>query len=179
MSARIHLLLDLENVQPTPAELELVRGSYFRLWVIHGPQRVHITPEREKAWEPLGSQVRFVQSTKVSRNSLDLHIALCIGEAAERDRLDDVSGRYVIISRDKGFDAMFGYLDEQGTSVIRVQSLTAAICMVTMLQEATGAHRILNPSVALNVVRGRDAAREDAKERPRVLRGVPGYLTAK
>jgi hypothetical protein len=178
MSARIHLLLDLENVQPTSHELQLVRGGYFRLWVIHGPQRTHITPEREKAWEPLGNQVRFVQSTKISRNALDLHIALCIGEAAERDRLDDVSGRYVIISKDKGFDAMFGYLDEQGISVIRVQSTTAALGMVTMLQEATGAHKILSPSVALNVVRGANEHRSKA-ERTRALRGVPGYLGAK
>ncbi len=131
MSTLIHLFLDLENVQPTAAELEQVRGPHFRLWVLHGPQQKNFTTDRVKAWQPLGDQVRFVQSLKAGKNALDLHIAFCIGEASERDRREGVEACYVIVSNDKDFDALFGYLDSQDIKARRAESLPVALKIAT------------------------------------------------
>lgn len=127
MSTLIHLFLDLENVQPTAAQLELVRGSHFRLWVLHGPQQKYFTSDRVRAWQPLGDQVRFVQSTKAGKNALDFHIAFCIGEASERDRAGESAACYIIVSSDKGFDALFGYLSSQKILIGRTESLPEAL----------------------------------------------------
>lgn len=133
MSLRIHLMLDLENVQPEAAELEQVRGPHFRLWVAHGPQQKSFTADRAKAWQPLGENVHFIQSTKPGKNALDLHIAFCIGEASEVDRRDRVEGHYIIVSKDKDFDALFGYLDERGVRTARTDTLSEALVISNRL----------------------------------------------
>jgi hypothetical protein len=133
MSTLIHLFLDLENVQPTAAELELIRGRHFRLWVLHGPHQKDFTADRVCAWQPLGTQVQFVQSKKSGKNALDLHIAFCVGEASELDRKRGAAACYVIVSRDKDFDAMFGYLIDRKLRVGRADSLPAALKLASEL----------------------------------------------
>lgn len=127
MSERIHLFLDLENVQPTAAELEQVRGLQYRLWIMHGPHQHKFMAEQVAAWQPLGKQVRFVQSVKSGKNALDLHIAYCMGEARECDLREKVQGRYLIVSRDKDFDALFGYLTIRGIVAGRADTLLQAL----------------------------------------------------
>jgi hypothetical protein len=131
----IHLLIDWENERPTGAELELVRGSRFRLWILHGPQQNSFTAEQVSAWQPLGKQVRFVQSIKSGKNALDMHIAYCIGVASEHDRQQEAQGCYVVVSRDKGFDALFGYLGSRDIRAGRAESLTGALLLAAKLME--------------------------------------------
>jgi hypothetical protein len=131
--AAIHLLIDWENKRPTGAEIEQVRGSRFRLWILHGPQQNSFPAEHARAWQPLGKQVRFVQSAKPGKNALDLHIAFSIGEASEHDRAKGTTACYIIVSADKGFDSLFGYLTERGIKVGRTESLPEALQLAVEL----------------------------------------------
>lgn len=164
MPSVIHLFLDLENVQPTAAQLELVRGPHFRLWVLHGPHQKDFTADRVRAWQPLGEQVRFVQSTKAGKNALDLHIAFCMGEARERDGQQGVSACYVIVSNDKGFDALFGYLSSVKSRVGRADSLPTAL---KLAEDLSGKQSELKPKAEV-----RPKAKSVSENTQRVLRDL-------
>jgi hypothetical protein len=133
MPALIHLFLDLENVQPSADELKRVRGAHYRLWILHGPHQKHFTADRVSAWQPLGEQVRFVQSVKAGKNALDLHVAFCIGQASEADRYAGVEGHYIVVSRDKGFDALIGYTESVNIRTGRVDTLAEALVLAKKL----------------------------------------------
>jgi hypothetical protein len=166
---RIHLLIDWENERPTGAELELVRGSRFRLWILHGPQQKSFTAEQVSAWQPLGKQVRFVQSAKSGKNALDLHIAYCIGVASEHDRGQENPGCYVIVSKDKGFDALFGYLQNRDLRVARAESLTEAMKLASKLMEGVEVKALPVPASAPKPRTSENAARvvEDLRVHPK------------
>ncbi len=102
-------------------------GRIFACGVLHGPQQKHFTADRVRAWQPLGEQVRFVQSTKAGKNALDFHIAFCIGEASARDRAGDSGAGHIIVSSDKGFDALFGYLSSLKIRIDRTETLPEAL----------------------------------------------------
>lgn len=129
MSPPIHLFLDIENVQPPAQHLEKVRGDDYRLWILHGPQQNHFSADRAAAWQPLGKQVRFVQSLQAGKNALDFHLTYCMGEAVEQDRREGGTGSYVVVSRDKGFEALFGYLQKQSVRVGRAETLPDALTL--------------------------------------------------
>src|SRR5690606_24249726 len=69
------------------------------------------------------------------KNALDLHLAYCMGRAVEQSRADGQAGCYVVISRDVGFDAMFGYLQQCGIPAARAPTLPDALA---------AAHDLLN-----------------------------------
>jgi hypothetical protein len=133
----IHLLLDLENVQPSADELEAIRGPRFRLWILHGPHQKNFTSDRVKAWQPLGEQLQFVQSAKAGRNALDMHIAFLLGEIVERDRASGQSARYVIVSADKDFDSLLEYAKSQQVALERVDSLQGIMARDDLSPEAS------------------------------------------
>jgi len=127
MSPPVHLLLDYENVQPSAEDVAQVRGSHYRLWILHGSHQNHFPADLVRAWQPLGKQVRFVQSAKQGKNALDLHVAFCMGEAVGQSRELDQPGCFVIISGDKGFDALFGYLGQREIQVGRAGTIPDAL----------------------------------------------------
>ena len=164
MATLVHLLLDLENVQPTAAQLGKVRGAHFRLWILHGPHQKELTTDRVTALLPLGEQVRLVQSMKAGNNALDLHIAFCIGEASERDRQEGSKACYVIVSKDKGFDALFGHLKSRGILVGRAESLPMAL---THAAQLTGTQPTRPKSAAPPASANTEKVLKDLREHPR------------
>jgi len=176
--ALIHLLIDWENKRPTGAELEQVRGSRFRLWILHGPQQNSFTAEQAKAWQPLGKQVRFVQSTKSGKNALDLHIAFCIGEASQQDRTKEVAACYVIVSGDKDFDALFGYLSEKGIKAARAPSLPEALQLAADLMPAPEPKVPSKPGASANAERVIQSLREHPKNQPTTLKRLQNHVAS-
>lgn len=134
MTSLAHILIDYENVQPTADELKRVQGKHLRLWVVHGSHQKHFTMDRVAAWQPLGKQVSFVHSMKDGKNALDLHLAFCVGEAVEQARASGSPGCYVVLSKDKGFEALFGYLQGRGLLVGRADALPEALALAGQLR---------------------------------------------
>ena len=75
-----HILVDFENVQPTAADIGLVRGEGVRLAIFRGPGQKKYSADVAEAWQPLGGNVTFVHCAKVGRNAVDMHIAFHLGE---------------------------------------------------------------------------------------------------
>lgn len=124
-----HILVDFENVQPTAADIALVRGEGLRLAIFRGPGQKKYSADVAEAWQPLGGNVTFVHCAKVGRNAVDMHIAFHLGElaaagqgAAAGDRV-----RFVIVSKDTDFDPLLMYIRAHGFEASRVATIKAAL----------------------------------------------------
>ncbi len=104
-----------------------MRGAHIRLWVLRGPQQNKFDADLAEAWQPLGGQVQFVQSAKSGKNALDFHIAFCLGEAHQEDIQNRRAACYVVVSRDKGFEALFGYMRSLGSVIDRADNVPEAL----------------------------------------------------
>lgn len=176
---RIHLFIDLENTQPTAADLEQVRGPQYRLWIMHGPHQKKFHADQAKAWQPLGDHVQFVESAKHGKNALDMHIAFSIGEASERDRREGVDACYLIVSKDGDYDSLLGYLEVRKILTRRAQSLPEALQLAEKLaatlkpvQSPKPASRSPNAEMVLQNLR------EHEKNRPTTEKKLRNHLAS-
>jgi hypothetical protein len=123
-----HILVDFENVQPTAADIGLVRGDGLRLAIFRGPGQKKYSADVAEAWQPLGGNVTFVHCSKVGRNAVDMHIAFHLGELVAASR-GGAGGhaRFVIVSKDTDFDPLLLYIRAQGFEASRVSTIKAAL----------------------------------------------------
>lgn len=124
-----HILVDFENVQPTAADIGLVRGDGLRLAIFRGPGQKKYSADVAEAWQPLGGNVTFVHCSKVGRNAVDMHIAFHLGELVAASRGGSAGGRarFVIVSKDTDFDPLLLYIRAQGFEASRVSTIKAAL----------------------------------------------------
>jgi hypothetical protein len=126
-----YLLVDFENVQPTAADVALVRGDHYRFWVFRGPHQNKFDAAMVEAWQPLGDKVRFVRSSKAGKNALDFHIAFCMGglvqEHAAAGLATGANPRFIVISNDGGFDALFDLVRTLGFTAAKAASIPEAL----------------------------------------------------
>jgi alkylhydroperoxidase family enzyme len=122
-----HFFVDFENVQPPAEEFARLRGIQSRVWIFHGPHQTKFAADLVAAWQPLGERVRFVQSSKTGKNALDFHIAFTLGLAWQEDAADARSARYLVVSRDNGFEALFDHMRTLGATVGKAETLAEAL----------------------------------------------------
>ena len=123
-----HILVDFENVQPSAADIGLVRGENLRLTIFRGPGQMKYAADVAEAWQPLGANVTFVRCAKAGRNASDMHIAFHLGElVAAQVRPGGKGARFVIVSRDTDFDPLLLHIRSQGFEATRVASIKAAL----------------------------------------------------
>jgi hypothetical protein len=123
-----HILVDFENVQPSAADIGLVRGEHLRLTIFRGPGQMKYAADVAEAWQPLGANVTFVRCAKAGRNASDMHIAFHLGElVAAQARPGGKGARFVIVSRDTDFDPLLLHIRSQGFEATRVASMKAAL----------------------------------------------------
>jgi hypothetical protein len=123
-----HILVDFENVQPSAADIGLVRGENLRLTIFRGPGQMKYSADVAEAWQPLGANVTFVRCAKAGRNASDMHIAFHLGElVAAQTRPGGKGARFVIVSRDTDFDPLLLHIRSLGFEATRVASMKAAL----------------------------------------------------
>jgi len=122
-----HILVDFENVQPTAADIGLVRGDGLRLAIFRGPGQKKYSADVAEAWQPLGGNVTFVHCSKVGRNAVDMHIAFHLGELVAASRGEGHRARFVVVSKDTDFDPLLIYIRAQGFEASRVSTIKAAL----------------------------------------------------
>ncbi len=123
-----HILVDFENVQPSAADIGLVRGENLRLTIFRGPGQMKYAADVAEAWQPLGANVTFVRCAKAGRNASDMHIAFHLGElVAGQARPGGKGARFVIVSRDTDFDPLLLHIRSHGFEATRVASMKAAL----------------------------------------------------
>jgi hypothetical protein len=94
-----YILVDFENVQPSAADIGLVRGDGVRLCIFRGPGQTKYSADVAEAWQPLGASVTFIRCAKAGRNAVDMHIAFYLGElVSAQDRAAAGKGaRFVVV----------------------------------------------------------------------------------
>jgi hypothetical protein len=122
-----YLLVDFENLQPAADDVAQVRGEECRLWVFHGPHQNKFAAEMVVAWQPLGDRVRFIQSSRSGKNALDFHIAFYLGQVHREDTGSGRAARYVVVSKDGGFDALFDHMRSLGCAVGKATTILEAL----------------------------------------------------
>jgi hypothetical protein len=134
-----YLLVDFENLQPPAQDIARVRGDDYRLWVFHGPHQNKFAAEIVVAWQPLGDRVRFVQSAKSGKNALDFHIAFCLGQAQQKNASESRPARYIVVSKDSGFDSLFDYMKTLRCAVGKAHSIPEALALAKSLMPGPAA----------------------------------------
>ncbi len=127
MQSLIYLLIDFENLQPSAADVARIRGEEYRLWVFHGPHQKKFDAEIVKAWQPLGDQVHFIQSSRTGKNALDFHIAFSLGQLHQMNLAAKDAARYIVVSGDGGFESLFEHMRKIGCCVGKASSISEAL----------------------------------------------------
>jgi hypothetical protein len=129
MTHSVHILIDFENVQPSAEELASIRGSRYRVRLFHGPHQNKFDAAVAKALQPLGEQVEYIQCGRNGKNALDFHIAFYLGRAVQAGDNGGGAGadRYMVVSKDAGFDALLEHLRLEGYRVARVPNVDGAL----------------------------------------------------
>lgn len=108
----VHVLVDLENNQPT---LDDVRGLVPDLtdaWLFHSPRQVaHLS-----SYAPLGSRQTPVPLARPGRNALDFQLAFYLGYIAARNQGD----KLVVIAIDNDYAPLIEHAKHLGINVTKV-----------------------------------------------------------
>lgn len=138
-----YILVDFENVQPP--DLDLLRGEQFQILIFRGPHQKKLDAEMVTVLQPLGDRVKYIKSTKPGKNALDFHIAFTVGRQIESHQQSGTHARFIVISRDNGFDSLLthvrslGYETAQGTSIRDALGVEAAESATDPPSEKPGA----------------------------------------
>ncbi|HQR55984.1 MAG TPA: PIN domain-containing protein [Burkholderiaceae bacterium] len=167
-----HILVDFENVQPSAADIGLVRGENLRLTIFRGPGQMKYAADVAEAWQPLGANLTFVRCAKAGRNASDMHIAFHLGElVAAQARPGGKEARFVIVSRDTDFDPLLLHIRSQGFEAMRVASIKAALggkaaeAAETRAPKARAPRNAPAPAAAAKAVAGKTPARKAAAKK--------------
>ncbi len=133
MKPLTHLFVDFENHQPRAEDFARVHSTECRIWLFHGPHQNRFAADLVAVWQPLGERVRFVQSSKAGKNALDFHIAFALGLAQQEDLAAGRSARYVVVSKDSGFDALFDHMRTLRAAVGRAETIADALVLAASL----------------------------------------------
>lgn len=98
------LFLDLENVQPE--DLSVLAGDSFKIKVFLGAHQTKIPVVLARALQAFGTDAEYIQMEGTGHNALDFHITYYLGRAA----VESPKARFLIISKDTGFDPLVAHL---------------------------------------------------------------------
>ena len=122
-----YILIDFENVQPDAADLKLIRGEDYRVRVFHGARQNKFDAALVKALQPLGDNVEYIQCERSGKNALDFHLAFYLGRLVEEgiaaSPASKQKSRFIIVSKDGGFDALLGHIESLGHEIRRVTDI--------------------------------------------------------
>jgi hypothetical protein len=125
-----YILIDFENVQPTAADVSLIRGSDYRVLLFHGPHQNKFDAGMVKALQPLGVHLEYFQCERRGKNALDFHIAFCLGRLVEESKTaasTSKKAKFVIVSKDGGFDVLLDHVETLGYGAMRVENVHEAL----------------------------------------------------
>ena len=118
MNTGVHLLIDLENVQPSPLEVEAWLGEAGEAWVFYGPHQL----KRKAAFEVDSPRSTLVPIARPGANSLDFHLVFYLGYLAAKHP----ECRFVVLAKDTDYDPPIAHANTLAFSVERLPSLSIA-----------------------------------------------------
>lgn len=94
-----------------------------------GPHQKKFDAEIVKAWQPLGDQVHFIQSSRTGKNALDFHIAFSLGQLHQMNLTAKDAARYIVVSGDGGFESLLEHMRRLGCRVGKASSISEACAL--------------------------------------------------
>lgn len=123
-----YILVDFENVQPP--DMGLLSGEQYQLRIFRGPHQKKLDFDIAESLQPLGDRVKYIQSDRHGKNALDFHIAFYMGRLLqELEATGSASSdtRFVVISKDGGFDALMNHVQSLGYGAMKAASIRQAL----------------------------------------------------
>lgn len=124
-----YILVDFENVQPP--DMGLLRGEQYQLRIFRGPHQNKLDFDIAESLQPHGDRVKYIQSDRHGKNALDFHIAFYMGrllqELEAKGSAASSNTRFVVISKDGGFDALMGHVQSLGYGAMKAASIRQAL----------------------------------------------------
>ena len=123
-----HIIVDFDNVKPSAADIGLAHGKNLRLAIVRGPQPTRYEADLAETLHALGNQVSFSRCVKAGKNAADMQIAFHVGElvATLQPGAHKVT-RFIVISRDRGFEPLMMYLRSKGFNATLAANFKAAL----------------------------------------------------
>jgi hypothetical protein len=124
-----YILVDFENVQPP--DMGLLSGEQYQLRIFHGPHQKKLDFDIAVSLQPLGDRVKYIQSDRHGKNALDFYIAFYMGRLLQELEANDSAARsntrFVVISKDGGFDALMSHIQSLGYGAMKAASIRQAL----------------------------------------------------
>src|SRR5512138_250041 len=108
----VHVLVDLENNQPTLDDVRHLVPDMTDAWLFHSPRQLaHLS-----SFAPLGSRHTPVPLSRPGRNALDFQLAFYVGYIAARNP----SAKLVVVAIDNDYAPMIEHANHLGFDVTQV-----------------------------------------------------------
>jgi len=183
-----YVLIDFENVQPSAADLCLIRGADYQICLFHGPHQTKFDADVVKALQPLGSQVEYIQCDRKGKNALDFRIAFVLGRLVH-EREAAVSplrkqAQFIIISNDSGFDELLDHVRTLGYGAARAASIQRALGIDEPTDQPTAPVTIARPApptpsaIGAPSVPAKAAPKTESSRAPNEATNTPAAKTA-
>jgi PIN domain len=111
------LFIDYENV--TQVKLSSLQQPHLKIFIFVGCAQAKIPFELVREAHQLGDSVEWIGVEGTGPNALDFHIVFYLGQISLRSP----SSKYIILSRDRGFDPLIQHLAKSGISCRRIERL--------------------------------------------------------
>ncbi|MBI5211455.1 MAG: hypothetical protein HY927_15895 [Elusimicrobia bacterium] len=119
-----YLFIDFENTQKV--KLEEDGGTFDKILIFVGRSQNKLDFELVLRLQSLGSKVEWVKIGGEGKNNLDFHLSYMLGKM---DTEADRAIGFVVLSRDKGYDALIRYIVEHGRECRRTDNLGRAVAV--------------------------------------------------
>ena len=124
-----YILVDFENVQPP--DMGLLSGDQYQLRIFRGPHQNKLDFDIAESLQPHGDRVKYIQSDRHGKNALDFHIAFYMGRLLQELETNGSAAssntRFVVISKDGGFDALMSHVQSLGYGAMKAASIRQAL----------------------------------------------------
>jgi len=163
----VHVLVDLENNQPTLEDVKRLVPAVTHAWLFHSRSQV----KRLASFAPLRAEQTPVPISRPGKNALDFHLSFYVGYIASRNP----GARIVIVAIDRGYRPMIEHAVSLGFDVTQVPFKPGAAAPA---KKAAAGKKVVAKKVAAKKAAGKGAA-EKAAVGQKMAAQVPGQKAAK
>jgi len=110
-----YLYIDYENVQDV--QVDIIKET-IKVMIIVGENQTKVPIELVQKTQPFGNAVEWIRVKGKGRNALDFFIAFFLGKDVAADR----NKKFIIYSKDTGYDPLINYLKKSGVKARRIVS---------------------------------------------------------
>ena len=108
----VHVLVDLENNQPTLEDVKRLVPDVTHAWLFYSPGQA----KRLASFEPLGDRCTAVRISRPGKNALDFHLTFYVGYLAARNP----DAKLVVVAIDRGYGPMIEHAVDLDLKVAQV-----------------------------------------------------------